>query len=199
MHRDRDVAPFHRRAPHYEHGWRGKLHRDIATRTANIALACAPEACRVLDVGCGTGFLLRHLAHALPEAADFIGIDAAAGMIESARSRAADPRLRFLHTVAEQMPFPDGSFDLVVSTTSFDHWNDQQAGLSECARVLTLRGTLVLTDLFSLWLVPTLYVGHRGHARTKREAEHLLHTVGFVSETWHRPYTLVLATAVATR
>jgi ubiquinone/menaquinone biosynthesis C-methylase UbiE len=37
----------------------------------------------------------------------------------------------------EHLPYADGTFDLVVSTTSFDHWSDQGAGLAECARVMT--------------------------------------------------------------
>lgn len=46
-------------------------------------------------------------------------------------------------------------FDLIVSTTSFDHWSDRQAGLVECARVLRPGGRLVLVDELSRWLVPT--------------------------------------------
>jgi Methyltransferase domain len=44
--------------------------------------------------------------------------------------------LRFLGGVAERLPFNDGAFDLVISTTSFDHWTGQQERLTECARVL---------------------------------------------------------------
>ena len=51
-----------------------------------------------------------------------------------------------------------------MSTTSFDHWSDQQAGLRECARVLVPGGRLMLVDLFSLWLAPTLTGGRRGKA-----------------------------------
>jgi ubiquinone/menaquinone biosynthesis C-methylase UbiE len=45
--------------------------------------------------------------------------------------------LRFSVGVAEHLPFRDGSFDLVVSVTSFDHWSNQQAGLAESHRVPT--------------------------------------------------------------
>jgi ubiquinone/menaquinone biosynthesis C-methylase UbiE len=44
--------------------------------------------------------------------------------------------LTFSVGVAEELGYPGGTFDLIVSTTSFDHWDDQQAGLVECARVL---------------------------------------------------------------
>ena len=48
------------------------------------------------------------------------------------------------------VPYRDGSFDLVVSVTSFDHWSDQLAGLRECHRVLVPGSHLVLVDQFVL-------------------------------------------------
>ena len=56
---------------------------------------------------------------------------------------------------------------LEVSTTSFDHWRDQQRCLAECARVLEAKGGLVLADLFSPWLVATLISGRRKKARMR--------------------------------
>ena len=58
MARDRDVQAFHDRAPGYESGWRGKMHLDIATRTADVALAVDTAPRRILDVGCGVGLAL---------------------------------------------------------------------------------------------------------------------------------------------
>ena len=77
---DRDIAAFNQRAPGYEDGWLGRLHHEIANRTADLALASAP-ARRILDVGCGTGFLLREFAVRAPEAVELAGIDPAASMI----------------------------------------------------------------------------------------------------------------------
>ena len=176
------------------------MHRDIVARTIDLALSVGPEPGRVLDVGCGTGLLLRELSKRLPQARNLTGVDAAAAMIETAQSgcegspepgRQPDTRLRYLHGRAEQLPFDDASFDLVISTTSFDHWADQGAGLAECHRVLVPRGRLVLTDLFSLALLPTL-VGARGdRARTQLRATKLLAGAGFRSVVWHRLYAEV--------
>jgi ubiquinone/menaquinone biosynthesis C-methylase UbiE len=63
------------------------------------------------------------------------------------------PRSETHFTVAsaEELPFANGDFDLVIATTSFDHCADQRAGLKECARVLGAGGRLVIVDLFAEW------------------------------------------------
>jgi len=198
--RDRDIDAFHERAPTYESGRFGRMHEDIVRRTIELALSTVPAPKRVLDVGCGTGLLLRRLSARLPNA-ELVGIDPAHGMIEVASAAsAADGRVRFISGAAEQLPLRDGAFDLVVSTTSFDHWADQGAGLAECARVLQPGGHLVLADLFSAWLLPTLLFGQRqGRARTSRRADRLLEDAGFPSRAWHNLYTLIIRAVVATK
>ncbi len=199
MAHDRDVAAFDERAPGYESGWLGKLHHDIADRTAELALSRCPAPRRILDVGCGTGYLLRELAARVPAAAELAGIDAAPAMIETARAAARDDRLRFSAGVAERLPFAAETFDLVVTTTSFDHWADQQAGLAECARVLTPGGQLVLADLFSAWLWPTILLSRRDRARTKPRATRLLAAAGFRAPQWHDLYAVIIRAVTATR
>jgi ubiquinone/menaquinone biosynthesis C-methylase UbiE len=194
----RDVAAFDERAARYEQGWRGRLHHEIADRTAGLALSASAAPRRVLDVGCGTGYLLRVLARQYPQASELAGIDPAPSMIKAAAESAGDQRLRFSAGTAERLPYPDGSFDLVVSTTSFDHWSDQQAGLRECARVLLPGGHLVLADLFSPWLIPTLAGSRRGKARTKRRASELLSAAGFRSFAWHDLYAIIIKAVTAT-
>jgi ubiquinone/menaquinone biosynthesis C-methylase UbiE len=192
--RDRDVQAFHDRAPGYESGYRGQMHHDIVRRTVDLALAKFGSPARVLDVGCGTGTLLRELARRVP-AASLTGIDAATGMIAQARARFAGPV--YLQGTAERLPFPDASFDLVISTTSFDHWADQRAGLAECRRVLAPGGHLMLADLFSSWLLPTLVGGRRDRARTQLRATKLLADAGFRSVTWHRLYAGIIRAVAA--
>jgi ubiquinone/menaquinone biosynthesis C-methylase UbiE len=194
----RDVAAFDERAPGYEQGWRGRMHHDIAGRTAELAVSVRAAPQRVLDVGCGTGYLLRLLAGRYPQATELAGIDAAPSMIEAAEQAADDRRLRFTVGVAERLPYPDDAFDLVVSTTSFDHWADQQAGLGECARVLAPGGHLVLTDQFSPLLLPTLLAGRRGKARTRQRASQLLSAAGFKHLAWHDLYAVIIKAVTAT-
>ena len=197
MGRDRDVAAFAERAGGYDEGWRGRLHHEIADRTADLALAQVPAPRRVLDVGSGTGYLLRQLAARVPDAVELVGVDAAGRMVRVAQEATADPRLRFLAGTAEQLPGPDGGFDLVVTTTSFDHWADQQAGLRECARVLAPGGHLVLVDQFSPLYLPTLVGSRRGKARTRRRATRLLTRAGFRSPRWQVLYAGIIGAVTA--
>ena len=194
----RDVAAFDERAPGYEQGSRGRLHHDIADRAAELALSVHAAPRRVLDVGCGTGYLLRLLTVRCPHATELAGIDPAPSMIEAAEQAADDRRLRFTVGAAERLPYPDGVFDLVASTTSFDHWADQRAGLGECARVLVPGGHLLLADLFSPWLVPTLLGRRRGKARTRQRASRLLSAAGFKDLAWHDLYAFILKAVTAT-
>ena len=193
----RDLGAFEDRARVYESGRYARLHFEIVDRALDLALAAAPQPGRVLDVGCGTGYLLRTLAGRLPEAEAFEGVDAASTMIEVARARAAeecadDTRLSFRQGVAEHLPFEPDTFDLLISTTSFDHWADQQAGLTECARVLRPGGHLMLVDQFSLLLTPTLLRSRRGKARTKHRATILASNAGFEVPSWHHVYAVII-------
>lgn len=101
--------------------------------------------------------------------------------------------------MAEQLPYPGEAFDLVISTTSFDHWADQQAGLTECARVLGPGGHLVLADQFTAWPLPTLVGGRRGKARTVQRATRLLTAAGFRSAAWQASYAVIIRAVTATK
>jgi SAM-dependent methyltransferase len=195
----RDVAAFNDRAAGYDLGSRGRLHHQIADRTAGLAVAAVATPTRVLDLGCGTGYLLRTLADRYRDAEQLVGIDAAPEMVRAASATTHDDRLTFSVGIAEQIGYPDDTFDLIVSTTSFDHWSDQQAGLRECARVLRPGGRLILVDQISWWLLPTTLTSRRGKARTRRRATRLLLSAGFRSPHWHRLYAVIINAVTATK
>jgi ubiquinone/menaquinone biosynthesis C-methylase UbiE len=199
MPHDRDVQAFDQRAASYESGRHGQLHKEISDRVVELALSCAPAPRRVLDVGCGTGYALRRLAARLPRATEFLGIDPAPTMIEVARSASADNRLNFVRGTAERLPADQGAYDLVVSTTSFDHWTDQAAGIRECSRALAPGGVLVLTDQFSNLLRPTMLGSRRGKARTRSRATRLITAAGLRDPQWHRCYAVIIQSVTAVK
>jgi SAM-dependent methyltransferase len=174
--RDRDVGAFDRRASTYDDGPLGRWHRQIVSGVASIARSACPTPARTLDVGCGTGALLAGLGGFRT------GSDAAPAMVRRAAARLG-PEVPVLTGYAECLPFHTGTFDLVVSSMSFDHWADQGRGLAECARVLAPGGVLVLADLGAAWLWPATL---RGRARTRRKLDHLLAAGGLAARSWHR-------------
>jgi ubiquinone/menaquinone biosynthesis C-methylase UbiE len=197
----RDVTAFEERAHRYEQGVLGRLHAEIAQRTVELVLSnssSAPQ--RVLDVGCGTGLFLRSLAARSPDAVEFVGVDPAAPMIDVATATTEDSRISYIaHVGAEHLPFEDRTFDVVTAITSFDHWSDQCLGLTECFRVLAPGGRLVLVDLITKLLLPTLFVTHRGKARTKRRVSRLLRGASFTDAQWHSGYSFWVKAVVASR
>jgi SAM-dependent methyltransferase len=107
-----------------------------------------PQAGRILDVGCGTGRLLRAARQCYP-AAELVGVDLAGRMVAAAIA-VTPTRLavRYVQGRAERLPFPDGVFDLVFATLSLRHWASLPAGIAEVARVLSPGGVIVLADIF---------------------------------------------------
>jgi ubiquinone/menaquinone biosynthesis C-methylase UbiE len=185
------VDAFDRRASSYDEGRLGQWHLLVAQRTADVALRETPTPRHILDIGCGTGMLLRELADRVSETAQLAGVDPAPGMVSRSRaSLESDPRIVIEQGAAEQLPFGDGVFDLVVSTMSFDHWTDQSRGLCECKRVLQDGGRLVMADLFAAWLRPTVKQGRRERARTIQQATQMLEAAGLRDLRWHRIYDL---------
>ena len=107
-----------------------------------------PRARGVLDVGCGTGRLLRSARQCYP-AAELVGVDLAGRMVATAIAvTPAGLGVRYVQARAERLPFPDGRFDLVFATLSLRHWADLPAGIAEAARVLRPSGAMVLADIF---------------------------------------------------
>ena len=199
MPHDRDVQAFDERAASYESGRHGQLHKEISDRVVELALSRVPAPRRVLDVGCGTGYVLRQLAARLPRAGEFLGVDPAPTMIEVARRASSDERVQFVRGTAERLAAEEGTYDLVVSTTSFDHWTDQAAGIRECARVLAPGGVLVLTDQFSNLLLPTVLGSRRGKARTRSRASGLITAAGLRDPQWHRCYAMIIQSVTSVK
>lgn len=142
-----DVERFSRWAPTYDrHFLQRFIFEPVQKTVLELADSEIPHPASILDVGCGTGRLLRAAAERYP-GARLEGVDAAEGMIAQARAAAsASSPINFQLATAEHLPFAAGEFDLVVSTMTFHHWADQRRGIAEIARVMTPSGRWILAD-----------------------------------------------------
>lgn len=132
-------AAFSRGAAAYDA--RAEVQPAVRARVLALAAEAAPDARAALDVGCGTGRLLADLLAARPGLAA-AGVDLAPGMCAAAR--AAAPAAAVVAGDAEALPVRSATFDLVLSTSTFQWLPRLEPALAECARALRPGGRLVL-------------------------------------------------------
>ena len=106
------------------------------------------EGERVLDVACGTGVLAREVLSRVGPSGRVAGVDANAGMIAVAKEIA--PEVQLHQGKAESLPFPDESFDAVVSQFGLMFFTDRAQAIQEMLRVLNASGRLAVAvwDVF---------------------------------------------------
>lgn len=102
----------------------------------------------ILDVGCGTGEDVRHLAELVGPTGKVVGVDKSATMIATARERSDGfgASLDFQQAGITQLPFADATFDRVRTERVFQHLSDRRAALAELVRVTNPGGHIVVTD-----------------------------------------------------
>jgi SAM-dependent methyltransferase len=97
---------------------------------------------RVLDAGSGTGYGAAELAI---EAASVTGIDVAEEAIDQARAAYPLPNLRFVCAPCGQIPFDDGSFDLITAFEVIEHLKDPASLIAEASRLLAPGGMFLVS------------------------------------------------------
>lgn len=116
------------------------MHVALAGTVAAFAEPAAGDA--VLDVGTGTGLVLRAMAGRYPHAGLVMrGIDLSPRMLDVARRELPGAALRVGD--ASELPYDDGTFDLITCVTALHLVPDADAVARQCARVLGLGGRVV--------------------------------------------------------
>jgi ubiquinone/menaquinone biosynthesis C-methylase UbiE len=110
----------------------------------NVVASCVGEQRlnTILDLGCGTGRFSESLAALFD--AQVVGIDPSEKMLDQARRKLRDHRVRYERGCGEAIPLPDDSVDLIYMSMSFHHFNDPRLAARECRRVLRDGGTALL-------------------------------------------------------
>jgi ubiquinone/menaquinone biosynthesis C-methylase UbiE len=105
---------------------------------------------RLLDVGCGPGNIALKIARRCPGAL-IVGLDRSANMVKAARKAAEaaglKDRVHFQIGNADQIPFADGSFEIVISNSVLHHLADPARVFNEMRRVAKSEGAVFVRDL----------------------------------------------------
>ncbi|AFY91022.1 class I SAM-dependent methyltransferase [Chroococcidiopsis thermalis] len=142
---------------------------------------------KVLDIACGTGEFERLVLTQQPMQ-EIIGVDISEKMLAIAREKlhAAYPNVSFHSASATALPFPDNSFDVVVSASSFHYFEDPVAALVEMKRVLKPNGRVIILDWCKDYLLCRLcdlvlkfFDPAYQQCYTETEFHHLLELAGF--------------------
>ncbi len=159
--------------------WLISLGKVPAIRRTAVELAGVSPGDKVLDVGCGTGSLvIAAKAKAGPDG-EVHGIDAAPEMIEVARRKAAGKGVDvgFHVGLIEEIPFPDGHFDVALNTFVLHHLPHdlKRKGFAEIRRVLKPGGRFLAADFAprSDSLIGRLMSLHSGHSRIHSDVSEL--------------------------
>jgi ubiquinone/menaquinone biosynthesis C-methylase UbiE len=176
-------------------------HRDPQVLSWLVDCVQPQSNWRALDIATGTG----HTAFALsPHVREVVALDLTPAMLDEARGLAAKrgiTNVRFIVGDAHELPFDDGSFELVACRRAAHHFNDLPRALREMRRVLVPNGRLVIDDRSvpeDDWIDAIMHeldtLHDRSHVRQYRPSawRRLLEAAGFEVESAtpyvkHRP------------
>jgi demethylmenaquinone methyltransferase/2-methoxy-6-polyprenyl-1,4-benzoquinol methylase/phosphoethanolamine N-methyltransferase len=169
------------------------------TQSTVVTLAAPIEGERVLDVCCGTGSLALTLKASLGARGSVHGIDASPEMINMSQHKAlkAGTEVDFRVGLAQALPFPDKTFDLVVSQLAIHHLPGdlKVRAFEEMYRVLKPKGRCLIVDFEPPKGIPWRYLARlfHGHVMMQTNVRHyreMMEGVGFndveVGQTRHR-------------
>ena len=158
------------------HWWYTGRRKILANFVADICRRVTDRRPRILDVGCGTGANLLMLS----EYGDAEGVDISEDALAFCRERGLD---KVKLGAGEELPYDDGTFDLVTAFDVVEHMDDDLAGLREMRRVLRPGGRVLLfvPAFMFLWGVQDDVSNHRRRYRLP-ELERVLAQAGFEIE-----------------
>lgn len=138
---------FSERAEKYDDGFEGKFSQKFYN--ALLSQINLKSSKKVLDVGCGTGYLLRKLDDSYR--IDGYGIDVEGSMVQVAKRQC--PKMKIQQSTCEETPFDDNTFDLVIACMAYHHFSDKKGFANEAARILKTGGSLYIADPYFPFII----------------------------------------------
>lgn len=149
MHNKNGDFNFGKRASKYD-GFEGRIsYRFYSLLLQQVKLT--PDT-TVLDVGCGTGTMLRRMADICR--INGYGIDMSEDMIEEAKRKC--PEMNIQYSRCENTPFDDSTFDILTTCMAYHHFSDQKGFAREAMRILKPGGYLYIADPYFPFIIRKL-------------------------------------------
>ena len=179
VNRDNNAAneqKWSRRAATYDDKWHDYfrfMQKEL------ISMAKINPPINFLDLGCGTGWAVCHVAQMTNGQGNFVGIDIAKGMIEKSKENAKGlPNVRFYEASSDNLPLESDYFDTIICTNSFHHYSRPEAALSEANRVLKPDGGIFILDVtaddfFIRWIDSKVRANEKEHVKFYGSNEYL--------------------------
>ncbi len=129
---------------HVNKGYPFKYGRSLVLQDIQQVLDSLPANAKILDIGSGTGHLSGWMASM---GYQVTGLEPAANMIELARKNF--PQIEFIEGVSSSLPFPDGTFDMIIAFEVFRYLDKTEnlATFREANRVTKKGGTFIFTQV----------------------------------------------------
>lgn len=122
-------------------------HKDFSRMIHNYVKTLPNDrTLAVLDLGCGTGVVIRQLAEALHPASILHGADVSAELLKEASRLAPGHNISWDHISSGPLPYAEATFDVITMHTLLSHVSDPSYVLSEARRVLKEDGWLIVFD-----------------------------------------------------
>ena len=126
------------------------LMQDLHWKRSAARMLCSalPDEARILDIGCGTGDMMRIISEEKKDVS-LTGLDFSPNMLKVAKNRLRDiPSVRLVRGNAMELPFDDDTFDGAVISFALRNTADYDRVLSEALRVIKNGGRFVCIDSF---------------------------------------------------
>jgi len=144
---DQALAVYDREARQYDAAaflWRQTLGQPAWQFFEQLLSSNVRDGAVVLDAGTGTGEAIRTLLR-VAQPARVVGLDISTGMLDIARQRIRDPRVHLQRADMARLPFPDRSFDVVISSWAIESVPNPKQAAQEFLRVIKDDGYVIYT------------------------------------------------------
>ncbi len=130
------------------HGMTGKFYTRVVAMQSNYHG-------KILDIGCGGGSLIKKVSVIAQSGTQFFGLDISEKLCQIARE--GNPNAQITKGDAENLPYVDNTFDIVLMTEALEHMLDYKKAVLEARRVLKPKGIFIVTVPNRDWLQYDFY------------------------------------------